>query len=359
MQKDVNLMNNEKNFIFPDPILDLKEQNAIDALTERYNKLVAPRKTITLVEKTSDKIPVKVKELTDSVKSTLTEQELLIQVMKVVTDGFHILEQNVSKFTISEKTIIKNVNKIVTDYEITELSQFCFARSYDLAKQVNKNKTIDLSAAFAQGAGCGFFGFAGIPFNLAFSMLLYYRAVQSVAMSYGYDVKGDAAELVIASEVFSKALTPKAANNNELSITLAKIMAISKGESIKHTVKTKTWAEIANSGSIELLLVQMRALANSTAQKALTSSGKKGLEESLFRDVLEQIGKQLTKKNIQKAVPYISAAIGALMDTSQMNKVLEFADVFYQKRFILEKADRLYIIAEQSSVSAEKNIIDI
>jgi len=61
--------------------------------------------------------------------------------------------------------------------------------------------------AFAEGGATGYFGFAGLPLNLVLSMFLYYRAVQSIAMFYGYDVKHDSAELVIAGEVFMSALS--------------------------------------------------------------------------------------------------------------------------------------------------------
>lgn len=85
----------------------------------------------------------------------------------------------------------------------------------------------------------------------------------------------------------------------------------------------------------------MRALANKGVQKTLEKTGKKNLEESLFKNVFEQIGKRLTKKNIMKSIPFISAAIGALIDTAQMKQVLEYANVFYNKRFIMEKKTRI------------------
>ena len=353
-------MSKQKIIAAPSPILDLKEQNAIDTLTERYNRMIEPKKSVYLATKVSAIIPEKVKEAGGTLKTALTEEEIFTQALKVATEGFHVVEKNLSKFTISEKTIVKNVNKIMPDYEITSLNEFCLVRSYDLAKQINKNKMIDLTAAFAQGGGCGYFGIAGIPFNLVLSILLYYRAVQSIAMSYGYDIKGDSAELVIASEVFSKAMNPTASGNSEIADNLAKIMVISKGEAIKHTLSSQGWAGMASSGSVELLLLQMCALAHGAAKKALESSGKKGLEESLFVDLFKQIGQKLTQKNIQKAIPYVSAAIGALMDTSQMNKVLEFADIFYQKRFLLEKAERVNILLEQTSVLKDESVtIDI
>lgn len=98
----------------------------------------------------------------------------------------------------------------------------------------------------------------------------------------------------------------------------------------------------------------MRALANKTAQKALENAGKKGLEKSVFKDVFEQIGRKLTLKTIEKSVPIVSALLGALIDTSQINKVIEYADIFYHKRFIMEKEERIYNL-----MNLDKDIIDI
>lgn len=50
---------------------------------------------------------------------------------------------------------------------------------------------------------------------------------------------------------------------------------------------------------------------------------------------------RLTQKGIQRAVPVVGGVIGALFDTGQMQKILEFADLFYHKRFLVEKAMRI------------------
>ena len=42
-----------------------------------------------------------------------------------------------------------------------------------------------------------------------------------------------------------------------------------------------------------------------------------------------------------KGVPIAGAIIGGFMDTSQMKRVLDYADIFYHKRFILEKEIRV------------------
>lgn len=56
--------------------------------------------------------------------------------------------------------------------------------------------------------------------------------------------------------------------------------------------------------------------------------------------------KKLTQKMINKSIPFVSAGIGAFLDTAQMKRVLEYADIFYQKRFIAEKESRILLLKE-------------
>ena len=114
---------------------------------------------------------------------------------------------------------------------------------------------------------------------------------------------------------------------------------------------------MAKHGGVALLICQMRALANKAAQKALEKAGQKGLEESLFKGVFEQIGKNLSKRALGKAVPVAGAVIGALFDTAQMNMVLEYADVFYNKRYLLEKEARINTLIG-ASCPIESIVID-
>lgn len=64
----------------------------------------------------------------------------------------------------------------------------------------------------------------------------------------------------------------------------------------------------------------------------------------MFRELFEQVGRRLTLKTIQRAVPIVSAGIGALTDTAQMNTVIRYADLFYHKRFLIEKEDRVRLL---------------
>lgn len=333
-------MKNNKQYILPEPITDLKEENSLEQLTKRYEKMIEPSKLSKLGTKVIGVVPDKIRNIGTDVINSISEKELYMQSMKIVADGFKIVEEQASKLTISEDSILKEVNKIVPNNNITNLSEICLARGYMISKLVSSYKTKDISLAFVEGGVTGIFGFAGLPFNLVLSTFLYYRAVQSVAMYYGYDVKNDAEELIISSEVFMNAISPERSDANSITDIIGKVMLISKATGVKQTAK-KTWSEMASKGGVELLITQMRALAHKSAKTALEKTGNKGLEQSIFKGVFEQIGRKLALKTVQRAVPVISGLISACFDTAQMNKVLEYADVFYNKRYILEKQYRI------------------
>ncbi|OLR58998.1 hypothetical protein BHF70_04790 [Anaerostipes sp. 494a] len=353
-----------KNILLPSPIIDAKEDASIKALTDRYGKLVKPGVLAKTGEKVVGIIPNPIKNIGKVAKETITENELYAQCMKVAVEGFEILEKQAAKLTVSDRAIVNKINDVSKDVEITSLEEVCLARSYDISKLVNKYKTQDLGFALVEGGATGYFGFAGLPFNLVLSTFLYYRAVQSVAMYYGYDIKNDPSELIIASDVFMNALSPNSQGTNEVTGIIGKIMLMTEITTVKQLSK-KTWEEMAKHGGLTLLICQMRALANRAAKTALEKAGQKSLEESLFKGVFEQIGKGLSKKAVGKAVPVAGAVIGALFDIVQMNTVLEYADVFYNKRYLLEKKARINTLVGTSkpldSIKidiSEENIVD-
>lgn len=347
-----------KRILMPDPIMNSREIAAIDNLKDRYEKLITPSKIAKIGNKAGELVPNKIKEFGSVISNSISEQEIFKQAMEMIADGFRIVEEQAANFSVSEKDILKKVNKIHQSFEINELSEICFVRSYSLSRLVNTYKKKDRLHAFIEGGITGAAGFWGLPFNLVLSTFLYFRAVQSVAMYYGYDVKNDSAELVIAGEVFSQSLSPMNNDvNNEVSSIIAKIMVMTQAALVQQTAK-KTWTDMALKRGMPLLLTQMRALANKSAQAALNKAGARGLENSVFKEVFEQIGKKLTLKTVQKSIPVFSSALGALIDTSQMNKVLEFADIFYQKRFLLEKEEHIRILIDSNNAILDKLIFE-
>ena len=332
-----------KAYEIPEQIIDAKEAKSLITLTDTYNKMIEPSVASKALSKVGEKIPEPIKNFATATKEKLTDNEIFVKSLEVLGKGFQTLEQLAAKVTLSEKDIIKKVNPLIPNNDITSLDEICLARGYDLSKLVGKEKFVDIIAALVEGAATGAPGFVGIPFNLVASTFLFYRAVQSTALFYGYDIKNDPAELEIASEVFLNAMNPKSSNDSELSSVIAKVMLLTTTTSVKQTVK-KGWTAMAEKGGVHLLLAQMRALANNAAKKALEKAGKKGLEKTAFTEVFEQIGKKLTQKSLSRAMPYIGAFIGATIDTAQMVQILKYADVFYNKRFLLEKEQKIKML---------------
>ena len=326
--------------VMPDPMLDDREYEELDDLTKRYEKLTTPGPIMRAGKKVVNIVPREVKDAFAQIGNTVSEQQIYEQALGLLGSGFKVLEEQAARVTVSEESVIKGVNATSKAADIESLEEVCRIRAYDVSKAASKSNLQHIVAALVEGGGTGVAGFAGIPFNLVLSAFIYYRAVQSIAMSYGYDVKGDPAELVIASDVFANALSPASKGGNGISNNVAKFMAISATEGVRQTAK-KTWTAMIERGGPALLLAQMRALANAAARKALENAGKKGLENSVFREIFEQVGRRLTLKAIQRAAPVVSAGIGALVDTAQMNTVLQYADIFYHKRFLIEKEERV------------------
>lgn len=337
-------MKSNLNLQLPLPIIDEQEMKALDKLTEQYKRLIEPSFIASIGETVEKVIPEKAKKWGYDLGTSITEKQLYSDMMDVITSGFKVIEKQAAKFSIDDKQIISSVNQTSADFKVTSINEICLMRSYNISKAVNSYKNIDTLVAFVEGGGTGAFDFWGLPFNLVLSTFLFFRAVQSVAMFYGYDVKNDSLELVIASEVFSNALSPRMNSaNNKTTNTIGKIMLMSQATLVKQTAK-KTWTDMASRGGVPLIIAQIRALAHKSAQNALNKAGAKGLENSIFRDVFEQIGRKMTLKTVGKTIPFVSALIGALIDTAQMRKVLDFADIFYQKRFITEKTSRVHML---------------
>lgn len=341
----------EENVI-PNPVLDSREMNSLNSLTETYKKLTEPGAVRKVVKSAGKLIPDNIKKGISELGLNISQQELYSQMMKVISSGFNALEEIASKVTISEKSILNKIKKEF-DIELDSIEQITLLRSYQIDKMFSQERVSNLVISVIEGGATGAAGFAGIPFNIVLSTFIYFRAVQSIAMYYGYDIKNDSSELIIASEVFTQSLSPASNDfDNQFSNIIGKIMLFSTSSTVKQTAK-KTWSDMIAKKGIPLMLTKLRALAHKSAQTALQKAGEKGLENSIFREMFEQIGKRLSLKAIQKAIPVVSGVFGALIDTYQMNKVLSFANVFYQKRFILEKENRIHDLLGESVVTVQ------
>lgn len=341
-----------KKYKVPKVRVDAKEKELIEVLTNQYEKMITPGKIKTGIKEIGTKInkvvPQSVKDFGKNAKSKINEQEIMKKSLEILAKDFQVVQEFAAKYTISQNTVFQAVNKISDNNKIESLDEICLLRAYDIQRIVEKYKLADIGAALAQGAGLGAVGFAAIPFNLIISTFLFFRATQAVALFYGYDVKNNPGELEIAGEVFSNSMNPGSSNNG-LAQDIAKVMLITETTIVKQTA-SKGWKEMANKDAITLLITQIRALANKTAQKAIEKTGKSNLEKNVFTKVLEQMGKKLTQKSLEKSIPYwVGTIIGGTIDTSQMINVIKYSNIFYCKRFILEKEKNINMLLNTSN----------
>lgn len=347
-----NLKDENGEYILPNPVINEREYDEINELAEKYKKLLEPSALAKAGKFIGDTTPEPLKAIAgkvgDAAKDTIdgfTKQDLIAGALSWAATGFKQLEEYAARSTVGRDYVLQRINSGKQKERVEELEEICMLRSYDVAKIANNESLQHLAIAFVEGGSTGAAGFAGIIPNLALSMLIYFRAVQSVAMFYGYDVKNDPAELIIAGDVFSQSMSPNA-KGNSTNDYIGKILVYAETATIRKAAK-KTWTAVIQTGGAGLLVTQIRALSNAAARKALEKSGKQTLENKVFSNALARVGEKLTLKNLTTMVPIVGAGFGALFDFAQMNKVLEFANLFYHKRFILEKPERVQQLTGQ------------
>lgn len=200
------LIDDNGDWVLPDPLLTNRELAELEVLTEQYEKMVAPSKLKQLTDKAGSKIPENLRatvgDAVGELTSEIQQQELYAQVMKQVVDGFKVIEEQAAKYSVTEAQIVEAANTTLEGVTIRSIDELFMLRSFDVARIAAGENGRHLLLAATEGAVTGVPGFAGLPFNIVFSMFLYYRAVQSVAMMYGFNVKEDPAEMVIAGDVF-------------------------------------------------------------------------------------------------------------------------------------------------------------
>ena len=338
----------------PEPVLDQREREYLAQLQKRYERLCRPGVLARAGKAVSRAVPAPVRKLGKQAGEKLTEQKLFTQMLGVLNEGFRMLEETASRCAIPREDVIRRADRACAGNRIRDIEDICLARGYEISGLVRAFRTRDMLLAFGEGTGTGAMGLWGLPFSLTISLFLAYRAVQTVAMFYGYDVQKDAGELLLAGEVFTNALSPGAGKEDEMGGTISRFMAIAEGETLKHAVK-KSYAEISSRGAAELLLQQLRALAKRSAKTSLEEAGEKGVEKLAFRRIFEQLGETISRKAAGRTVPLLSAAIGGVFDLAQMKAVVSYADVFYCKRFLLEKEERVQRLLEQREQAEREN----
>ncbi len=315
----------------PFPVIDEKEMLLFDEITYKYREKLNGNTFSHITSRAADFIPEDIKKRGRAAKKSVTEQEWYLKGIEILSEGFGTLEQKTVRYGVSKNTILKNLNNN-SPVVVQDINEICLLRGYEVSSVVMADKQQNTTYAFIEGGATGAMGFGGIPFNLVLSTFLFYKAVQSVAMYYGYDVKNDPVELVIAGSVFVNALNGSE-SVDELSASIDAFMSLNFNNGVK--------ALDDGISTTEIILKNIIAYAENNAEITREEKNKKTLEERLFKEIYEQIGKRLAKMVLGRSVPLFSFAFSAFFDSIQMDKIVEFANAFYCKRFIAEKEQRI------------------
>lgn len=342
--------------------LNQKERDLLETLTKKYEKFIQPSpmqiNLINTKDKVSEYLPERAKKITSDAIKSASDWLVIRKVMESAGKGFGVVNENSARYTLSKKHVIKSLSK--EDIQVDQFEGICELRSYYVEKNViNRRKMFDLPTAFVGGGVTGFFGLWGVPFNLAYTFFMYYRTVQAVGLYYGYDVVDDPSELEFASSVTVECLSPHIASDAQnLGSIVSRMMFATNVTALKESLTKLTYEQMAQKGGAELLYVQIRALAHAQAKKALEKAGKEGVEAGIFKNLLEQIGKRMSKEAGKKAVPVMGGIIGALSDTYTMNKIIKGANLIYHKRFLFEKDIRINELSSDLNTNLRSDILD-
>ncbi|TLS39111.1 EcsC family protein [Pseudalkalibacillus caeni] len=215
---------------------------------------------------------------------------------------FHALIQN-SQFQLdstrrllTEARLFNSEIKDLSDMKLLTVDQLIYIAEHQLARQ--------RLVSFAQGglAGTGSLLLLGldIPALLAINL----RTVQSIAMTYGYQVSMPA-EMMISLKVFHMATLPKQLQKQEWD---------------------KLEEEIREGDDFHPYFYE---------------GGDELTDGTWLHSPLKQLGKGLAiimlRKKLIQGIPLFGIAFGAGMNYRFSKSVSEVAHKFYQKRFLMEK----------------------
>jgi hypothetical protein len=342
------------DFQKPKPIVDSREKSRFSELTEEYDEFRSPgligrtasragrevseagRRIVGWVPGMSKPKGVKLGDVFKNASKAKYVDKALSKAGKGAGKGMQWCAQG----TLSKDAVLKRLQE--SGVSASEFSHICAERSYDIAALAERDWKSRAGAAI-EGVGTGALGgFGGVALNLALSTVLFLRATQRVALHFGYDAVGREEEQVIAAEITLKCLQPsEGPATGETGSLLSKMMMAAEVSALKDALQKKTYEEMAKAGGAQLLYTQIRALANKIAQEGLEQAGREGFEQTLVRRLLRDLGEQLPKRTGQRIVPVVGGVIGGAIDTWQMHQVIQGSKLFYHKRFIAEKDERV------------------
>ncbi|MEY8733880.1 EcsC family protein [Peribacillus frigoritolerans] len=156
--------------------------------------------------------------------------------------------------------------------------------------------------SFAQGGMCGSGGLLLLGSDIPAMTVINVRIVQLIAMSYGFEVNTPF-EMMLALKVFNAGAMPK------------RLQGIAWEELIREVQTAED----------DYFYLGIEELTNPTWMEQPLKQLLKALSIAVFR------------KKLVRGIPFISMAIGAGSNYQMTRNVSEFAQKFYQYRYLLEK----------------------
>ena len=148
------------SYVIPEPLVDSRELKEIDALTERYERLVSPGKLQVAGKAIVEVAPQPVKDVVGKVGGAveetfngLTKQELVAGAIQKAAEGFGKLEEQAARASVSRDYVLQRVNDGKQDEKVSELGEICLLRSYDVARVADDERLQHLGLAFVEGGG--------------------------------------------------------------------------------------------------------------------------------------------------------------------------------------------------------------
>ena len=154
-------------------------------------------------------------------------------------------------------------------------------------------------AAFAEGAGTGTLGAAGIALDIPALVSLSLRAVSEYATYYGFDVALQH-EQAFAMSILGAASSPTVATKQIAMAELSKMAVM--------IAKRKTCAELERMIGVQVI-----------------------------KKIAQALGIRLTKAKLAQVVPVVGAAVGGGFNAWYVGNVTETAYHLYRERFLIEK----------------------
>jgi hypothetical protein len=322
------IVKNSIGVIFMDIyILDSKEEKALLELDKRYQKFIEPsimNKGAEQLKIIGDKvIPDQISDYVKKGTSIISEADIWKKVMDMATGGFMVLQGVSAKYSIDDKKILNQMKNI--DSEIDSLEKIYRMRSYDIHKILTSNDWKIYLPNAAQAGVCGATGIAGLAANIVLGTFIQFRTVQLIAMHYGYDVKNNQDEMDYAGSVLMQIMMKgQVCEGDQYGEMIAKMMAQAELNSLRQALKSKSHKQLIESGGAQLLYVQLRAITNKAAEKAMNGAGVSGIENKALKRILEELSKRMGKQNAAKAIPGLSAVLSVCIDSYQINKIMKF-----------------------------------